>query len=291
MVRYISFSQLQSKLCEAARKQEQAIYRYNEEVRRHNQRVKQAVDKYNQEVRAYNARLRANRDRLRSELVRLSRQPVTTRYVTFRASVHTLNDAHTRLELRAETHLDSRYNHLLDLSEREAANSVSVMNSLLGNAADSQGPADTLQDATLTEELKKISEDLDNRWRGAVFALNPHNPDAARHFCTSAREVITQILELKAPDTHVIQLMPDCGRTEQGKPTRRSKIKFFLHRKGMLDDVLEEFVDEDMQNIVELFQIFNDGTHGSAGTFDLQQLSVIRKRVEDGIMFLSRLIE
>ena len=46
-----------------------------------------------------------------------------------------------------------------------------------------------------------------------------------------------------------------------------------------------------MQNIVDLFRIFNDGTHGSAGTFDMQMLSVIRKRVEDGIFFLSRLID
>ncbi|MFZ4440298.1 MAG: hypothetical protein ACOYOS_17880 [Syntrophales bacterium] len=139
--------------------------------------------------------------------------------------------------------------------------------------------------------MRRISNDLDDRWRGAVFALNPRNPDAARHFCTSAREIMTQILETKAPDTVVIEAMPDCARTEQGKPTRRAKVKFFLHRKGMVAEALEEFVEQDMQNIVELFGIFNDGTHGSAGTFDMRTLSVIRKRVEEGIFFLSRLID
>jgi hypothetical protein len=59
----------------------------------------------------------------------------------------------------------------------------------------------------------------------------------------------------------------------------------------MLEATLEEFVEQDVQNIVDLFGIFNDGTHGSAGTFDTQMLSVIRKRVEDGIFFLSRLID
>ena len=46
-----------------------------------------------------------------------------------------------------------------------------------------------------------------------------------------------------------------------------------------------------MQNTVDPFGIFNDGTNGSAGTFDMQMLSVIRKRDEDGIFFLSRLID
>ena len=38
---------------------------------------------------------------------------------------------------------------------------------------------------------------------------------------------------------------------------------------------------------MQLFRIFNDGTHGLAGTFDFLQLNAIKKRVEDGIMFLA----
>jgi hypothetical protein len=195
------------------------------------------------------------------------------------------------LERRAEANLDASYNRVLDLSEREAANSVVVANTLLGNPPNAELSSDSLEDAQLTDELRRISEDLDDRWRGAIFALNPRNPDAARHFCTSAREIMTQILEMKAPDDVVIAAMPDCLRTDEGRPTRRSKVRFFLHRKGMLEATLEDFVEQDMQNIVDLFRIFNDGTHGSAGTFDMQALSVIRKRVEDGIFFLSRLID
>jgi hypothetical protein len=185
----------------------------------------------------------------------------------------------------------NREARVLDLSEREAANSVDVASTLLGSPPDVEVSSYGLEDAQLTNELRRISEDLDDRWRGAIFALNPRNPDAARHFCTSAREIMTQILETKAPDDVVIAAMPDCVRTDQRKPTRRAKVRFFLHRKGMLEATLEEFVEQDMQNIVDLFGIFNDGTHGSAGTFDMQMLSVIRKRVEDGIFFLSRLID
>lgn len=95
---------------------------------------------------------------------------------------------------------------------------------------------------------------------------------------------------MKAPDADVFALLPTCDRTERGNPTRRSKIRYFLHRQGMPEATLEEFVENDMENIVQLFRVFNDGTHGSAGTFDLSQLNAIKKRVEDGIMFLTEII-
>lgn len=217
-------------LRQAQNKQKQAINKYNQEVSRYNQNVKQAVNKYNQEVRTYNSRVRANRQRIKSEIARLNRKSTTAQYAVFRTSVHTLHTTYTRLEQHAETKtLGESYNSVLDLSEREDANNLEVMNSLLGTEAETEKLTDDLMDVTLTDELRKISEDLDNRWRGAVFSLSPRNPDAARHFCTSAREIFTKILEIKAPDTDVISLMPDCERTDQGKPTRRAKIKFFLH--------------------------------------------------------------
>ncbi len=138
--------------------------------------------------------------------------------------------------------------------------------------------------------MRGVSTDLDDRWNGAVFSLNPQNPDAARHFCTSAREILTQILQLKAPDADVIALLPDCDRTPDGSPTRRSKIRYFLARRDMAAENLEQFVEDDIENIVQLFNVFNKGTHGAAGTFDLSQLDAVKKRVENGIMFLTEII-
>lgn len=291
MTRRISASQLRSKLQQAQRKTKQAIDKYNREVKRYNQQVKRVVDDYNREVRTYNSRVRANRQRIKRELAKLSGQPTKkTQYVVYRTSVNSLYEAYTHLEQQSETqNFDPRYNRFLDLSERETANSLEVLNLLSGLEPDSE-EASSEQDATLLDELRKISDDLNSRWQGAVYALNPRNPDAARHFCTSAREIISQILELRAPDADVISSMPSCDRTDQGKPTRRSKLKFLLTRKGMLEDALEEFVEQDMENIVQLFRIFNDGTHGSAGTFSFQQLNSIKKRVEDGIMFLAEIV-
>jgi hypothetical protein len=205
--------------------------------------------------------------------------------------VERLHRSYDRLDNYADARrLDESYNHLLDLSERETANSLEVTNRILGDAEAGDTPAEPLEDSELRDGLRRISPDLDDRWKGAVYALNPSNPDAARHFCTSAREIVTGILEIKAPDADVFALLPDCGRTPQGSATRRSKIKYFLHRQGISVDPLEDFVENDLENIVQLFDVFNEGTHGTAGTFDIAELQSIRKRVEDGIMFLTEII-
>ena len=294
MAKRYSISQIRNEIRRAQQKQRQAIDKYNQAVRRFNRERKNAVNKYNRDVRAHNARVRANRQRIKNELARLSRQSTATatiRYVVYRTSVETLHKSYTRLENYADSQqLDSRYNRVLDLSERETANSLEVTNRILGDENAGDTPAEDLEDAELLDGLRMISPDLDDRWNGAVFALNPRNPDAARHFCTSAREIITQILEIKAPDTDVFARLPTCDKTDRGNPTRRSKIRYFLHRQGMTEGTLEEFVENDMENVVQLFRIFNVGTHGSAGAFDFPQLNAIKQRVEDSIMFLIEII-
>lgn len=299
-------AQINQMIREAQRRQKQGIDDYNRKVNQHNRKMvdnynrevsrvnqknKQAVDNYNREARAHNSRVRANQQRMKNELAKLSRQPVTTHYTVYRTSVQTLHRSYVDLDQRSETRdPNPAYDRLLDYSEREVANSLSVANVLSGEGG-AEEAGDELQNAALTDELRKISPDLDNRWQGAVFALSPRNPDAARHFCTSAREVITEILEIKAPNRDVLALFPsEVVSKEKPIPTRRAKIKFFLYRKGMRDDALEDFVEKDVNNILELFRVFNDGTHGSAGKFDLSQLTKIRKRVEDGIMFLAQIV-
>lgn len=134
--------------------------------------------------------------------------------------------------------------------------------------------------------LQELLPELSNRWKGALFSLNPENPDAARHFCTSAREVFVQILDVNAPDDKVIEKSPDCDKTLQGQPTRKEKIKYLLGRSGILTEEAVNFVDEDVKNVLSLFRVFNDGTHGSSGKFGLTKLLSIKNRVEDGITYL-----
>lgn len=273
---------------QAANRLKSAVRKLQADVRRHNQQVRTAVNKCNQAVRNYNFRVRANQQRLRSELARLSRTTTSRRVIKVRVSTQTLHQSFVRLERHADSiDLGSTYDHMVDLSEREMANSVAVANVLEGEQPTEE--VDGLENDALGAELKRISPDLDRRWRGAVFSLNPSNPDASRHFCASAREIFTQILEFKASDQDVVAWAPDCERTDQGTPSRRAKIRYMLHQKNLLDDPLEDFIGEDMDDIVGLFRSLNKGTHGDADVFDARQLHAIRKRVEDGILFLTKL--
>lgn len=290
MARKISLSQLRSKVRQAQSKQKRAIDAYNREVRRYNSTAKAAIDKYNREVRAYNARVRANRSRIISELKRLSRTSSGTSYVSLRTTVQTLHKSYVRLEEEATRQsFGDNYNCLLDLSEKETAESLSAFNAISNDDPDTEQDSRELEGTAIKDELKKISPDLDARWQGAIFSLSPKNPDAARHFCTSAREIFTEILELKAPDSAVFSAFPDCEKTQQGKPTRRSKIKYFLLQKGLPAESLEQFVDADIEDVLELFRTFNSATHGAAGKYSFHMLSAVKKRVESGILYLTNL--
>ncbi|MDF1804007.1 hypothetical protein [Thalassovita sp.] len=167
----------------------------------------------------------------------------------------------------------------------EAANTASVMNVLEGEAPENETD-DAPPTSAIGHILDAISQDVHDRWHGALFALSPQNPDAARHFCTSARELLTEILERFGPDDEVKSSLPNCELTPQGKPTRRAKIRFFLHRQGVSDETVTDFVEKDMDNVVQLFRVFNDGTHGSSGRFEHTQLLAIRARVEGAVSFL-----
>lgn len=206
--------------------------------------------------------------------------------MNFRTSVETVQRSYQTLETRADADVyGNRFDQFLDLSEREAANSVSVINALEGEQSENESGEIGLN-SSIDHILDAISQDVRDRWQGALFSLSPKNPDAARHFCTSARELLTEILERFAPDHEVKTAMPNCDLTDQGKPTRRAKIRFFLHEKGIADDAVADFVETDMENVVQLFRLFNDGTHGSSGRFEHTQLLAIRARVEGAVAFL-----
>lgn len=290
MPKRIRSSQLRNAIRKVQREQKRAINKYNNQVKNHNRSVKKSIDDYNRKVRAHNSKISTKRRKLVTELNKLlqSSNSIYSGFQIYNTSVKSLHSTYERLENDVADRSISEYEEsLIDLTERETANSIAVSNTLLEDSDNSRIVGFDLQ---TIEELKDISEDLDSRWRGAVFSLNPQNPDAARHFCTSAREIFTQILEIKAPDKSVIESNPNCDLTERGSPTRRSKIHYLLSKKGITNYSLEEFVDEDIDNILQLFRVFNDGTHGGAGKFKINQLMAIKNRVENGIQFLHRIV-
>lgn len=98
-------------------------------------------------------------------------------------------------------------------------------------------------------------------------------------------------MDVAAPDQVVERELSSCKRTEADRLTRRSKLKYLLVRKGVVDDAVEDFVNEDVEDILGLFRVFNDGTHGTAGRFDLNELVAVKQRAESGIRFLYHLAQ
>lgn len=291
MVRRVTPAQLRAlqrqqiqKINREASKHNAKVRQYNSKVRQAEAKQRRAIDAFNRELRSYDSRMRTNRARLKSELQRLARLSNNRSYSTLRHSVNALSTAYSKLDSAAADP------YLSDLAEQEAANSVASLNSLLGDAVDAELGGVPLNDTLIADQLAQISPDLDESWKGAIFALNPENPEAARHFCASTREIITTILDTAAPDEEVFTLLPGCKTTDRGTPTRRSKVHYCLVRNGRADDDLEAFVDADIKNIVTLFGELNAGTHEQVGRFSGPQLIAIKTRVEDAIRFMCEII-
>lgn len=278
MVRKISTSQLRSQLRRLESKQRTAINNYN-----------RAIKNYNTQVRKINNELRRNQQKIKSELSKLnSGLRITTTYST---SVRTLNVSYQRVTDNYEVleNTNSKQEQLYDLIEQENANNLVVANTL-NNPNDTAEIEGSLNDSMIGDTLKILSPDLNDRWNGALYSLNPKNPDATRHFCTSSREIFTDIFDNYAHDEEVFNMFPNCDKTERGNATRRWKIKYFLNKKGIELKGAEEFIDNDIDNILELYHILSDGTHGYAGRYTFIQLKAIKKRVEDGILFLCNIV-
>lgn len=251
---------------------------HNRRVRQYNQNAKNAVDKYNRAVRAHNLEVDRHRQRSLSAL----RAQTSSRYVEVRDSTLDLSARYESIDQRERS---SGYSDLIAFSEREASNSAATAEAL---NADEPVIFESAQDTGILDYLAGFSQDLCDRWSGALFSLNPGNPDAGRHFCTSVREIFTEILERWADNDDVIEADPNCEMTpNKSAPSRRAKIRYLLRTKGADSPEMLGFVEKDIEDILQLFHVFNEATHGAAGKHGFAKLQSIRQRVEGGIMFLA----
>ena len=173
MPRRLSSSQIRSKLRQAQTKQRQAIQKWNSAVRTSDNKVRQynserrrAIDAYNREVRSYNARVRANQSRLRSAVQSLSTRTITVRYRSFHTSAAALYSAYERLDNNDADPF------LSDLAERDTANSVTLLNTLLGDSSHDRVGDGELTSTKLSESLSRYPTGMQDRWSGAIFALS-----------------------------------------------------------------------------------------------------------------------
>lgn len=291
MARRMTPSQIHSQMQQAQRRHRAVVQRintkvraYNSHVRRFNADRKRAINTYNRELRALNSESRANHARINSTLSRLKARSNLYLHVDIYQSAVRVFDAFQVIE-RSEIAPD-----IADLAEREAANSLSLANILLEEEGDTYFASQSLTETSVAGMLATFSAELSERWKGAIFALDARNPDASRHFCTSAREIIADVLNLEAPDDEVLAWFPNAELTPQGTPTRRQKFSYCLARRGMYNSNIENFGEANIKDISTLFKELNAGAHCPAGQFTIPQLTAIKTRVEDAIGFVCAVV-
>lgn len=247
-----------------------------------NQASRKIERKINREIRNYNSKMQHNRQIVLRELKKLQTHSTRTIRSSYTISLDVMQKYYVTIgNVYQNESLTPQQEYILNLIEQEQANGLITANIVENN----DFPAENTDDIEIGAKLQHVSDDLNNRWKGAVFAINPQNPDAARHFCTSAREIFTEFIELKAPDEAVFQYNPNCQKTNQGNATRREKIKYMMRNSNMDESVIS-FAEADITNILELFHVLSNGTHGPAGRYSYQNLLQVKKRVEQGIYFL-----
>lgn len=275
---------------EVKRHNDNLVLQQNREIKKINDFNKKQVDNYNRQVRQYNTAQHNQRSQLRNAINKFNQS--RNSYENTRTSIIYANSVQN-LESNYEILDDfNQTNNVVDdalliyYPTQETSNSVQLYNSINGiDQGEELNPLD-LNRSIVEDKLFELSSELGKRWKGALYSLNPQNPDAARHFCTSIREVFIQLIEIKAPTHEVLIQNPNCA-LHNGQPTRKEKIKYALARGGNLSQQLVSFVDADVDDLLILFRTLNDGTHGSAGTFSVQQLLKLKKRAEDSIIFIT----
>lgn len=282
MAKHFSTSQFKSQLNSQMRRIE-SQYRQtvNREMRKFTSDVNRAVSKCNSAIRQYNSSVRRNQQIASRELRKL--QSYSTSNTSYTISLHAMQQHYSQIGAvyyeGVEVTLEQE--RILDLIEQEQANGIITANVIENNVM----PEENTEDIEIGNKLALVSQDLLFRWQGAVFSLNPQNPDASRHFCTSTRELFTDFIELKAPDREVFAYNPNAEKTKQGNATRKEKIRYMMRHFNFQNCVVD-FADSNIENILQLFFELSGGTHGKAGKYDMTKLLQVKKRVEQGINFL-----
>jgi len=133
MARRFNASLFRSQMRQVVNKYNQGIRKYNDAVRKLDQERRRAINTYNQEIRKYNATQRSQQQKIKSAITQLNRTPIFQSYSIIVASTRTLGQAYARLEDQAAIAASPDQERLIiDLPQKETANSLDVINALNG---------------------------------------------------------------------------------------------------------------------------------------------------------------
>lgn len=132
--------------------------------------------------------------------------------------------------------------------------------------------------------LARINPDLIKLWRGASEALESTNPDSVRHFITSLRELLTQVMHAMAPDDQVRAWSKAPEHYHENRPTRRARLLYVC--REINHKPFNTFLEKDIDSVLSSFEMFQQGTHQIEAPFSKPQLRALKLRAESTIRFL-----
>jgi hypothetical protein len=123
--------------------------------------------------------------------------------------------------------------------------------------------------------LPRLHTGFPKMWTGALQALQSTNVDRIRHFNVSVRELFMHVMQALAPDEK---------NFANGRPTRKSRLIFIC--RNLQGGDYEKFLIKDIAAMLELIDLFQQGTHGIEPDFTEIQLRALKFRVESALRFL-----
>ena len=138
--------------------------------------------------------------------------------------------------------------------------------------------------------LKGVDPALARPYEGARDVLYGTNPDRARHFLSSQRELWNHLLRIIAPDEQVQEWIPKEGKDllHEGKPTRKARILYLC--RDLNHDSLTEFVVRDTHALVTLVNLFNR-VHQLEPKLSDQQLRALQLRSDSWLTYILQIFK
>ncbi len=141
-----------------------------------------------------------------------------------------------------------------------------------------------------TSLLKDLDPALVRLYEGARDALSGTNPDRARHFLSSQRELWNHLLRIIVPDEQVQEWIPKDGKDllHEGKPTRKARILYLC--RDLNHDPLTEFVVCDTDALVTFISLFNRVHQLEPKLLDLQ-LRALQLRSDSWLTYILQIFK
>lgn len=136
----------------------------------------------------------------------------------------------------------------------------------------------------LERNLPRIDSALFRLWAGANQALTSDNPDRVRHFSTSVRELMTNVLHHLSPDDKVKQWSSNPNFYKDGRPIREARLMYICRDINV--GPFQKFVQMDVAATIEFINLFHEGTHKIKSSFTEKQLLALKAKAESTLTFL-----